>query len=136
MWLTGDDAGTSEVLADNLPGFPDNLSMGPSGTLWVGVVNRRDQTLDNLMDKPAARHAVYLLPEAVRPAIEPYGFVLGLDADGTVTHNLHDPEGGGYANVTGVREHGDRLWLASLQQDAIAFVELPEPGAGVAEAAG
>ena len=36
-WLTGEKAGTAEVIIDNLPGFPDNIVRGRDGRFWVGL---------------------------------------------------------------------------------------------------
>jgi sugar lactone lactonase YvrE len=40
-WLSGPKAGTVEPFADNLPGMPDNMSLGSDQLLWVGMVARR-----------------------------------------------------------------------------------------------
>ena len=34
-WLKGPKAGTSEIIMDNLPGFPDNISSNGKGIYWV-----------------------------------------------------------------------------------------------------
>ena len=47
-WLTGPDAGERDLLADDLPGYPDNIARGTDGLIWVthrlarstGVVER------------------------------------------------------------------------------------------------
>ncbi len=38
LWLAGDRAATSEVIAD-LPGFPDNLCAGEDGLIWVAFAS-------------------------------------------------------------------------------------------------
>ena len=42
-WLTGDRAGEVEVVLDNLPGFPDNLSLGDDGLVWMAMASPRDR---------------------------------------------------------------------------------------------
>jgi len=125
-WLSGKKAGQSEVLIDNLPGFPDNLSTGASGTIWVALVTPRVKAADLLARMPAGpRKAVWATPEALQPKPAHVGFVLGLDVDGKVVANLQDPSGEHVFMVTGVREHGDALWLGSLTDQAIHRVPLP-----------
>ncbi|KAF0290714.1 Adipocyte plasma membrane-associated protein [Amphibalanus amphitrite] len=43
VWLKGGRAGTSEVAADNLPGFPDNIRPRPDGGFFVGLCGLRYQ---------------------------------------------------------------------------------------------
>lgn len=119
-WLAGERAGTSEVLIDNLPGFPDNLSTGPTGTVWIAMPSRRDAALDLLLPRPPAlRRAVWALPDQLQPQASRNTFVIGIDAEGTVTHNLQGP-GDRFHYVTGVREHDGHLYLGSLVEGAIA----------------
>lgn len=48
LWLDGARAGSHDVFCENLPGFPDNLSLDPQGLLWVGLVSVRSALLDRL----------------------------------------------------------------------------------------
>ena len=41
VWLKGERAGTTEVVADNLPGFPDNIRTRPDGGFYVGLCGFR-----------------------------------------------------------------------------------------------
>jgi sugar lactone lactonase YvrE len=41
LWLSGARAGESDVLVDNLPGFPDNISTGTDGLVWVALPSWR-----------------------------------------------------------------------------------------------
>jgi sugar lactone lactonase YvrE len=123
-WLGGERAGEREILVDNLPGFPDNLSTGPTGTVWLALPSRRDTTLDRLLPRhPLLRRAVWALPDAVQPQASRDVLVVGLDADGGVVRTLHGP-GDRFHYVTGVREHDGHLWLGSLVAGAMARVPL------------
>lgn len=122
VWLAGGRRGTSEPFIDNLPGFPDNLS-SHRGLFWVALPSPRDRLLDAMLPRPWMRQIVARLPERFQPAPKRHGFVLGLDAGGRVVHNLQDPDGR-VAIVTGVRQDGDRLYLGSLSEPAIAVVDL------------
>jgi sugar lactone lactonase YvrE len=121
-WLSGEKEGTSDVFVDNLPGFPDGILWNGKDTYWLAIASPRDRMLDRLMPYPFLRRIVVRLPPGVRPKPKPYGFVLGLDADGRVVHNLQDPTGAGYANVTNAVEHGGYLYLGSLTENAIGRV--------------
>jgi sugar lactone lactonase YvrE len=123
-WLAGERAGQQEVLLDNLPGFPDNLSTGPSGTIWVAIASTRNRVLDLLLPRtPALRKVAWALPDSLQPAEAKVAFVIGLDEDGAITHNLQGP-GDRFHYVTGVREHDGHLLLGSLVEGALARTKI------------
>jgi len=39
-WLKGEKAGITEVLADNLPGMPDNIRLNDNGNYYIGLYPR------------------------------------------------------------------------------------------------
>ena len=112
-WLQGPMAGDTEVLIDNLPGFPDNINNGLAGKFWVGLVAPRNELLDKLSDKPFLRKVVQRLPAAFRPQAEPYSHVIAINGDGEVLMNLHDPRAR-FPALTGVLETRDTLYLTAL----------------------
>lgn len=125
VWLAGAHAGQREVIVDNLPAFPDNLSTGPDGTVWVALPSTRDAALDLLLPRPPAlRKVVWALPDAFQPQEKRLTFVAGFSPDGALTHNLQGP-GDRFHYVTGVRAHDGMLYLGSLVETAIARVPLP-----------
>lgn len=125
-WLTGPRAGDHEVFAE-LPGFPDNLSTGPGGTFWVAMPSRRDPRMDLLHRSPGVlRKAVAAIPKRLQPPPERTTWVLGLDADGRVVHDLQGRTPGWWM-ATGVREHDGRLYLGSLETASVAELPLPRP---------
>jgi sugar lactone lactonase YvrE len=124
VWLTGDRAGRREVLVDNLPGFPDNVSGNGRGVFWVAIASPRDRLADALLPRPRLRTVLHRLPDALTPTMKRYGLVLGVDEDGQVVHALHGPSGA-YAPVTGAREHDGWLYLGSLEMDAVGRVPAP-----------
>ncbi len=113
LHLTGAAAGTSEVLLDNLPGFPDNITRGLQDRFWVGFAAPRNALVDRLADKPFLRKIVQRLPAAVRPKAEPFSHVIAIDRDGNVLMNMHDPSAR-FPTLTGVLETRDALILTTL----------------------
>ncbi len=119
FWLEGPRAGQSEIIIDNLPGFPDNINRGPNGTYFVGLVSQRSPVLDDLSGKPFWRKVVWRLPEFMKPAAENYGFVFQIDRDGNVLRTWQDPEGD-YPLTTGAIASGDGwLYISSLAADHV-----------------
>lgn len=134
-WIRGEKAGQTEIFIDNLPGFPDGVSAGSGGIFWVAIASPRDATLDALLPNPFLRKVVARLPRFLQPAPQRHSFVLGLDRDGKVVHNLQDPAGR-YAPITSVQEHGGFLYFGSIIEHAIGRYPRPAgPDAPTSEVA-
>ena len=125
-WLAGPRHGESEVIIDNLPGFPDGISSNGAGVYWLALTSPRNPLLDTLAPHPFVRKMILRLPEALQPAPERYAFVLGLDGDGRVVHNLQNPSGEPFAIITSVEQVGEVLYLGSLSEPALGRIAVPE----------
>ena len=112
-WLEGARRGETEVLLENLPGFPDNIKSGLQGRFWLGFAAPRNQLLDRISDKPWLRKVVQRLPAAVRPQAVPASHVIAFNGDGEVLMNMHDPSAR-FPTLTGVLETRQMLYLTTL----------------------
>jgi sugar lactone lactonase YvrE len=122
VWLTGPRAGRSEVFADDLWGYPDNLALGSDGLIWVALPGARVAALDRVQRLPrAVRALVSRLPERLQPVADPAVSVVVLDGTGRTVRRLTGTIEG-LTMVTGVRERGGRLWLGSLTGDCVAML--------------
>lgn len=121
--LRGEKAGEWEPFAENLPGFPDNISSDEDGNFWVGMSSLRSGLLDFLLPHPTLREWVARIPEQLVPDPKPYGFVLAFDATGKVIHNLQDPSGT-LSDTTAARRFGQDLFVGSLKAPFIGRVKL------------
>jgi sugar lactone lactonase YvrE len=123
--LTGGQAGQTQTLAGALPGFPDNLTGGPDGLIWIGMASPRDAVLDFLLPRaPWLRSAVWAIPGRFQPKPKNMAWVLAIDQDGTIVHDLRGWNVG-YHEVTAARVHGGKLYLASVESTALAVADLP-----------
>jgi sugar lactone lactonase YvrE len=124
-WLTGPRAGTHDILIDNLPGFPDNVTWSPAHQVfWVALFAPRNPLLDLTLPFPLLRKLTSRLPAFLQPKAEHHGWVLGVSEDGTVKYSFEDPAGG-YAPVTSAVEHDGTLVLGSLTANGLARFKLP-----------
>ena len=112
-WLQGDQKGQTEVLLENLPGFPDNIKSGLNGRFWVGFAAPRNALLDQISEKPLVRKMVQRLPAALRPKAEPLSHVIAINGTGEVLMNLHD-RNARFPTLTGVVETRQTLYLTTL----------------------
>lgn len=115
----------SSTLIDALPGFPDNLTTGPDGLIWIGMASPRDALLDALLPmSPRLRALVWALPDRVKPGPKDIAWALAVDQSGEIVHDLRGWHTG-YREVTAARQLGGKLYLASLDQPALAALDLP-----------
>lgn len=121
VWLTGERAGTVTALDDNLPAFPDNLSTGSDGLIWVAMASPRDRALDLIHPlHPVVRKAVWALPERLQPKEKRSVWVRAVDGDtGRTVHEYYDTPAD-FHMVTGVRERDGTVYVGSLDERAIA----------------
>jgi len=112
-WLDGPRQGETEVLLENLPGFPDNLKTGKSGRFWLGFVAPRNDLIDRLSDKPWLRKVIQRFPAALRPRAIPASHVIAFNGEGEVLMNMHDSNAR-VPMLTGVLETQRSLYLTTL----------------------
>jgi sugar lactone lactonase YvrE len=114
--------GGVRVLGD-LPAYPDNMAPVGDGTYWIALASPRVALAEKLLPHPQLRRIAAILPARLQPQPLPYPMAALVDGEGTVLRVLHGPAGR-YVMATGVRQHGDTLWLGSLTEKAIARVSL------------
>ena len=114
VFVRGPKAGQVEVFADNLPGFPDGISTGVDGIFWLAIYAPRNPILDGASQQPWVRRVLHRIPSALQPKPERRPFVLGVDADGDIVHNLQDVDGLRFSMTTNAEQVGDWLYVGSL----------------------
>lgn len=124
-WLLPEHQPSHEVIIDNLPGMPDGISAGQEGRFWFPLVFLRNPILDKLSNYPQLREAILRVPDILKPKGQPYGFVIGINAEGKVLHNLQGHQPKALAPISSVEEVGDKLYLGSLAADFIGRIALP-----------
>jgi sugar lactone lactonase YvrE len=120
------DQGAVSVLIDNLPGFPDNLTRGEQGRIWVGLTKPRSREADWTADKPWLRAMMLRLPRALWPVPPAYGHVIAIDETGRVLADLQDPSGQ-YPDTTSATEWNGRLFIQSLNAPRLGWMRYPSP---------
>lgn len=128
VWLTGDRAGTRDELGGLLPGYPDNIARGSDGNIWVALGSPVLPMVERLHRSPLpVRRLATRLPERLEPKPKRVIRLQAYDLAGRLVHDIEvDPRdhGAEFHMVTGVREHEGRVWLGSLEEPAIAVLDL------------
>jgi sugar lactone lactonase YvrE len=112
--------GHRDVLIKDLWGFPDNISTGSDGLIWITQASPRVPALDVVRRLPAfLRAGVRALPTSLQPSPGREVGVVGVTPDGKVERELRG-EIDGFHMLVGVREWQGKLYFGSLEEDAIA----------------
>lgn len=112
----------ARVLLANLPGFPDNLTRGEAGRLWLGLAAPRNAIVDATAAQPWLRKLGMRLTLGRMPPAPQYGHVIGFDEGGRIVADLQGPGG---PDTTGATEAAGRLYLHSLHAPDIAWLPAP-----------
>ena len=127
LWLDGEKRNLKEPIIENLPGFPDNLTVSPRGTIWVGMASTRKRVLDLIHPYPVLKNAFASLPGWLRPKPVRWGFALEISRSGVPLRSLQDPSGEVISSVTTVLERDGQLWLSSLHGRGLHVLPAPPP---------
>lgn len=111
----------ASLLLENLPGFPDNLTRGLDGRIWVGFPGARDNNLDKA--SPFMRKLLLRLPAVFMPAPARRGHVMAFTEEGKIVADLQDTTGK-IAETTGASETKDRIYIHHIDELAgIPWIE-------------
>ena len=124
--LSGAKKGLIEPFAENLPGFPDNITYGrEKQRYWVALAAPRDPIVDALSAWPHLRRAIARLPKALMPKPKRHAQILALDLDGKVIAYLDHDAPDSFSPISSVREHDGWLYLGSFGRDAVGRIRAP-----------
>lgn len=126
FWLEGPRKGTMEVLADRLPGYPDNINRASDGTYWVALMGMRSPALDLALRMPSFRRRM-----ARRIAGDQWlypnlniGCVARFDDKGEFIESMWDRQAANHPMITSMREHKGWLYLGGITNNRIGRVRL------------
>ena len=124
LWISGVKAGQRDIFVDELPGTPDNIRFDGVDTFWIAMPSLR-ASIDLLAGLPRLRALLSFLPVSwLEAAAKPASFVVAVDLEGEIVHNLQD-QNNPFHYITGVTPCGDTLYLGSLQTGAIGALPAP-----------
>ncbi|SMH30822.1 ABC transporter permease [Mesorhizobium australicum] len=126
-WFDGPKKGQSEIVIDNLPGYPDNINRGSDGTYWCALTGMRSAAFDVAMRFPKFRRRMVLkIPpdEWLYPNMNT-GCVIRFDEQGNVLDCLWDLGGEAHPMLTSIREHKGKLFLGGAYNNRIGRYTIP-----------
>ena len=110
-WLTGEKRGQTETFIDNLPGFPNGISIRQDGSYWLGFTTKRNEALDNIHPKTGMKKMVYGLPNFLQPKADKFGMIMHLSTDGSIIETLFDTKGAVLPEAGAVKEQNGYLYI-------------------------
>lgn len=124
IWLKGDKKGNQETIAENLPGFPNNIVRRPDGTFWLAISNDRNDELDKMHPHPMLKKIVMGLPGFLKPQPEPFGLLLHINEHGEILHSYFDTDGNVVSEMSSVYEFGNNLYMGGDNLDHINYINM------------
>ncbi|MCH9818605.1 MAG: SMP-30/gluconolactonase/LRE family protein [Betaproteobacteria bacterium] len=125
-WFEGPKKGTTEIVLENLPGFPDNINNSSDGNYWMSLVGMRCPALDLAWKMPGFRSRMAKrVPrdEWLFPNINT-GCVLKFNEQGEVLETLWDMGGENHPMITSMREHRGYLFLGGIMNNRVGRIKL------------
>lgn len=123
-WLKGDKKRTSETFMDNLPGFPNGISIRKDGSFWLGFSTKRNDILDKIHSKKGVKKIVYSLPEIMQPKQEKFGLILNISEQGHILSSLYDTTGKVISEAGAVKEYKEHLYIGGDIVSSISVYKL------------
>ena len=128
-WIKGPKSGHTEVFVESYPGFPDDIRFNGRDLFWVAISADRIVLVDWLQSHPTLKQLIATLigpifPDTDTRWIGSGAFVVAVDLDGKIVHNLQDSERR-YLTSTGALEYDGQLYLGSVTMDSIGMVPIP-----------
>lgn len=125
LFVDGPRLGQTDILIENLPGFPDNINPGPplldgTPTYFIGLVSPRNKLIDRVSDKVFLRKILWRLPDFMKPKPEIYSHLIHIDGQGRVISSWQDPNGR-YPLVTGAIVVDEQIYLSSLTAPHLGY---------------
>ena len=108
------------MLNDNIPSYPNNLTRGQEGRIWVGLSSPRSPQVDEVACKPFLQEVTLRLPRALWPLPKPNGHIFAFNEAGQVVADLQDPSGT-YPQTTGATETADRIYAQNLHSPVLGW---------------
>jgi len=125
-WYQGPKAGTTEIVLENLPGFPDNINNSSDGHYWMSLVGMRCPAMDLAWKMPSFRRRMAKqVPrdEWLFPNINT-GCVLKFSETGEILETMWDLGGENHPMITSMREHRGHLYLGGIMNNRIGRLKL------------
>ena len=124
LWVKGERSGQCEVIVENLPGMPDNVSRMKDGRFWVAMVSARNPGLDSLAKSSAAiRKLIWAITAKRPPKPKHMVWAMSFNEEGEILADLQSTEIA-FSEVTSITESNGKLYCGTVAPDVRALLEI------------
>ncbi len=124
LWLKGPKAGTAEIFIEGLPGWPDGISRGPDGLVYVTLISPRISMHDFILPRPWTRRLVTKLPKSFLPKPVKANRILVFDDNGQIIHDWAD-DNPTFSSISSIERIGNVLYMGTLDEAGIGKMAIP-----------
>lgn len=124
-WMAGPKAGTTEVFIEGLPGWPDGISRGTDGLVYVTLISPRTPLHDFILPRPWTRRLITKLPKSILPKPIKENRILALNDAGHIVHDWMD-KSPVFSSISSVERVGDQLFFGTLNEQGIGTLAVPD----------
>ncbi|TGN00529.1 hypothetical protein [Leptospira yasudae] len=126
LHLSGENAGTDEIVIDGLPGFPDGMDRDPQGRVWVALVFERSKLVTWLHRNPFWKNFVLYIPQRFQPVSGKTGLlVLSKDGKKPLYYGMHD--GSLFSTLIVVVPGKEKVYFSVYEKDYKGINVIPYP---------
>ena len=118
LWLSGPKTGSSEIFIEGLPGWPDGISLGSDGLIYVTLISPRIGMHNFILPRPWTRRLVTKLPKSFLPKPVKANRILALDDQGAIVHDWAD-EDPVFSSISSIERIGNTLYLGTLDEAGV-----------------
>lgn len=118
--------GETSIFANNLPGFPNNITHSGLGSYWLALSAPRNPEVEGLQANPFLRKILMRLPDGFLPPPKPikYGFIIELNQRGEIIRSIQDPNGEHAFMLTSATAYQGNLYLGSIGDSGVKTLKL------------
>ena len=124
-WMRGPKAGSTEIFIEGLPGWPDGISRGTDGLVYVTLISPRTAMHDFILPRPWTRRLVTKFPKSFLPKPVKQNRILALNDKGDIVHDWMN-KAPKFSSISSVERVGDQLYLGTLDEVGVGRITVPE----------
>jgi len=125
-YFTGKNAGTSELLWDNLPGMPDGLDRDSNGNIWVGLLKKRSNIIVIVHKNPWLKSLFLRVPQKWLPVTKDTG-ILAFSPDGKTPLYFTMHSGVSISDISVVTPFEGRLYFPVFSIESKGLYSMSSP---------
>jgi sugar lactone lactonase YvrE len=123
--LKGTKKGKREIIAENLPGFANNIVRRTNGDFWLAFSTLRIDEIDLIHPYPSLKKIAMGLPNFLKLKPIPYGLLLQINEQGKILNSFFDVDGKVVSEMSSVYEYDGKLYMGGDNIMNLNYIDIP-----------